>query len=168
MNFNIELFDFEFNEIIIYQLEILNEVLEKLDRLPVFDNPDFQINKDSAGTFFLRIKLSNCNNSKLPIYILLEGDGMRLDLFHLSETFEWSKNEVLSSKKNIIKFFQEFFTSYILIENCGSSQSKSRMYLFDETGNLINKYILRGFIHSYSGWNCDKKLFFPIYPRNQP
>lgn len=163
MRFDIKEIDFEFDEIILNQLRILNTVLDNLAKLPVFENDDFIIDKDSAGTFFLRIKLSNLNKGTIPIDILLEGDGLRLDILYLSETFEWSRNQISSDKANIIKFFQQLLTSYILIESCGSSQKKSRMYLFDETGHFIEKYVLRGFIHNFSGWDCDKQLFFPYY-----
>jgi hypothetical protein len=163
MNYSIELFDFQFSEIIQQQISVLNSVLNDLGRLPLFENADFTIDRKSAGTFFLRICLSNLKNSSIPVDILLEGDRMRLDIFHLSESFEWSKNEVNGECEKIKSFFKELFTSYILIESCDAPYKKSQMYFFNENGDLINKYKLRGLVHIFSEWNYDKKLFLPIY-----
>jgi hypothetical protein len=162
MNANFESFNFEFGEIILQQLDLLNSVLDKLGEPRIFGNSKFLINYDSAATFYLRIEYTNNERVHLQFHIHLEGDGMRLDVQGLSESFEWSKNKLLTAKNEIALFFQQLLTSYVLFESCGDSQSKSRMYIFGANGELIEKYTLRGFIHSYSGWNCDKKLFFPI------
>lgn len=162
MNSNVEIFDFQFGDVILRQLDILDSVLSDLGRLSLFENSDFTINKESAGTFFLRISL-NIESSNIPIDILLEGDGMRLDIFHLPESFEWSKRRIEQERGDIELFFKNLLTSYVLIEGYGLLRNKSCMYLFDKKGKMIEKHILSGIIHTFSSWEQYKSLFFPIY-----
>lgn len=154
----------KFSELMINRIDLINSILVELNVSGLFKNPDFLVDEESMSQHRVTFAVYLENKKSVPLVIMLGENGIRLDICGLPETFEWSKKDIEDSKEEIIDFFKRLFTSYILIESCGSVYSKSRMYMFKENGEFIEKYILRGFIHSYSGWNCDKKLFFPIYP----
>jgi hypothetical protein len=156
----------ELSDITNHQVKLLNSVLNAIGVQSLFKNPDFAIDMDSLGYHHMVINIISGKKRTTPLILFLEGDGIRLDICGLDEAFEWTTEDIYTSRESIIDFFKKLFTSYILVESCSSANAKSRMYLFDNGGILLEKYILRGFIHSFSGWNCDKKLFFPIYPQD--
>ncbi len=94
---------------------------------------------------------------------MFEGEGIRLDVCGVDEAFEWAAEDVDASCDEIIAFFTTLFTSYVLMETCGAANWKSRMNLFNKHGDQVGKYALSGFIQHFSGWDCDKHLFFPMY-----
>lgn len=153
----------EFSDITNHQISLLNSVLDHIGVPNLFENPNFSVDMDSLGYHYVKIKVISNNKKNVPLTFLLEGDGIRLDVYGIEEAFEWTNENIYTSRKDIVDFLVSLFTSYILIESCNSAYSKSRMYLFDKEGVFNNKYVLRGFIHKFSGWDCDKSLFLPIY-----
>lgn len=152
----------EFSDSTNHNIELINGVLESVGASGIFENLDFMLDLDSAGYYSLVAKIATERRS-VPLTLIIEGDGIRLDVCGLNEAFEWSKDKILDSRDEVDDFFRKLFTSYILVESCGSANAKSRMFLFDKQGSFIDKYALRGFVQKYSGWDCDKYLFFPVY-----
>lgn len=153
----------KFSDITNHQINLLDSVLNSIGVQSLFENPDFSIDKESLGYHHVMVNIFSGRKKSVPLILFLEGDGIRLDVCGINEAFEWANKDIYTSGESVASFFKKLFTSYVLMESCGSANAKSRMYLFDKKGLLIDKYMLRGFIHRYSGWDCDKALFVPIY-----
>lgn len=152
----------EISDVTTRNIELIDSVLDSIGAPPLFENPNFEIDPDSLGYYRVIVKMVS-SRLTVPLIILLEGDSIRLDVFNLNEAFEWSSKMILNSRQEVVDFFRKLFTSYIMIESGLNPNSKSRMYLFDKQGALTDKYLLRGFMNPYTGWNCDKALYFPLY-----
>jgi len=152
----------EYSDTLLRNIDLMNDVLNAIGASELNENTDFLIDQDSLGYYHMRINVVS-DRKTAPLVIFLEGDGMRLDVCGVLEAFEWSNEDILTTSDRIKDFFKKLFTSHILMESCGSASAKSRMFLFDKRGDFIDKYALRGFIQKYSGWECDKYLFFPLY-----
>lgn len=152
---------FELGKPVLYQLTILDKVLIDLGLPPVSENSDFVIHK-SSSTFGLDMSVIRLGRNTVPTDFLLEGDGMRIDIDSIPETFEWA-NESMENSEEIVDFIKQLFTSYVLMEYCGSH---TEMSLFNSEGELVYKTILRyyNFFGSFFYRDCQKKLFLPIYP----
>jgi hypothetical protein len=150
-----------------HQIDLFNSVLGELNVPRLGENPDFLLDENLQGHHFVKIQLKSSGKRTVPLAILFEGDGIRLDIFGIEESFEWSNDEIFTNRANIISFLKKLLTSYVLVELCDSAARKSRVYLFDTHGNLVRKFALRGLIQNFSGWNCEKILFFPVYSDKQ-
>jgi len=153
----------EFSDITNHQVNLINMVLNDLGAPNIFENPDFVVDMDSLGFHHIVLSFVKKNKKSVPLVFYLEGDGIRLDVCGISESFEWSNDSIFAAGDSVADFFKKLLTSYVLVESCGSAGTKSRMYLFDKEGALIAKFALRGWIQAFSGWDCEKILFSPIY-----
>lgn len=152
----------EFNPVTRNRILLFDELFMELGRAALLSEPQLDVDWHSATADFLRFDLGSLGNESIRMVVSIEIDSLRLDLAGLDECFEWASDEIDSDRESVRNFFGELLTSFLLFESCGNAASKSRLYLFDKKGALLRKYILRGFVHKYCGWNCDKVLFFPV------
>ncbi|MCA1622505.1 MAG: hypothetical protein LC768_00395 [Acidobacteria bacterium] len=155
-------FSFELDDLIINQVRFLDKILNGLNVANIEDNPDFLINRESAGTFFLQIQILPKNRNTVPIHIFLEGDGLRIDIDGIPETFEWANKDLEESETMVSNFINELLTSYILLEYFGN---RTTMSLFNSKGMQTKYYKLRSYL-PFTGMfkkASEKRLFFPIY-----
>lgn len=157
-------FDFELGEPIVNQIRLLDKVLSELGVNDLNENFDFVVDRESAGTFFLRFNVSSQNKNTVNIRLLLEGDGLGIDIDGINETFEWSNKNLQESESEAINFIKELFTSYILLEYF---PSRTTMSLFDSRGVRIKQYTLRKYLSLMGIFKKDSEqnLCFPIYPQ---
>jgi hypothetical protein len=155
-------FDFELGEPIVNQIRLLDKVLIELNVAALNGNPDFIVNRESAGTFGLRFQVSPQNKNTVNLWLFLEGDGLRIDIDGIPETFEWAYKNLLESEKEVIDFIKELFTSYILLEYF---PLRTTMSLFDSKGRRTKQYTLRNYLSLMGLFkrNSEQSLFFPIY-----
>lgn len=156
-------FDFELGEPIVNQIRLLDKMLRELNVVNLNENPDFIVDRESAGTFFLRFNVSSQNKNTVNMRLLLEGDGLRIDIDGINETFEWSNKNLQESENEVINFIKELFTSYILLEYF---PSRTTMSLFDSRGVRTKQYTLRKYLSLMGVFKKDSEqnLCFPIYP----
>ncbi len=155
-------FDFELGEPIVNQMRLLDKVLSELNVANLNENPDFIVNRESAATFGLDFQVFPQNKNTVNLWLLLEGDGLRVDIDRIPETFEWSYKNLLESEREAIDFIKELFTSYILLEYFSS---RTTMSLFDSKGLRTKQYTLRNYLSLMGIFKSDSEqsLFFPIY-----
>ena len=155
-------FDFELGEPIVNQIKLLDKVLSELNVACLNENPDFIVNRESAGTFFLIFEVSPQNKNTVNMLLLLEGGGLRIDIDGINETFEWSNKTLQESEREAIDFIKELFTSYVLLEYF---PSRTAMSLFDSSGTRVKQYTLRNYLSLMGLFKRDpeQSLFFPIY-----
>ncbi len=155
-------FDFELGEPIVNQIRILDKVLSELNATKLKENPDFIVDQESAGTFGIRFKVSPQNKNTVQMHLLLEGDGLRIDIDGIPETFEWSNKNLEELDREAIDFIKELFTSFVLMEYF---PSQTTMCLFNSKGVRTKHYTLRNYV-SLTGIfkrDSEQSLFFPIY-----
>ena len=99
-------FTFELDETIINQIKILDKALIQLKAAKLLENDEFIVDQESAGTFFIRFMLSPKNRNTIQLHLLLEGDGLRLDVDGIEETFEWSTKNLKESETEVINFIK--------------------------------------------------------------
>jgi len=155
-------FDFELGEPIVNQIRLLDKVLSDLNVATLNENPDFVVNRESAGTFGLNFDVSPQNKNTVHLWLLMEGDGLRIDIDGIPETFEWSNKNLQESENEVIDFIKELFTSYILLEYF---PTRTTMSLFNSKGIRTKQYTLRKYLSLMGLFKKDfeQNLFFPIY-----
>lgn len=157
----------KFSDLTNDRINLLNTVLSELNVPSLFENPNFLVDEESLRSHLVVIKVNSFSKKSCPMVIMMEEDSIRLDIFGLNESFEWSEKDIKKSRDKIISFFKQIFTSYILIEYWGSPHSKSSMSLFDKNGVFLEKITLRGVIHWFNGQNQVQQLFFPIINKSE-
>ena len=154
----------EFSDKIQHQILLLDEVLQSIGTRKTFENAAFSVELGSAGYHQMVIHVTGSEDgNNLPLSIWLQSESLRLDVCGLNEAFEWTDDDIFKSRADVVSFLRKLFTSFVLIEICGSANMKSRMFLFDKAGALLEKFALRGFVQKFSGWECEKVLYMPIF-----
>ena len=105
---------FELGDRVVYQLTILNAVLKELGLPPVSESPDFEIH-ESSGTFGLDMSVVRSGRNTVPINLYLESGGLRIDVDHIPEAFEWS-TQAMEDSSEVRSFIKQLLTSYVLME----------------------------------------------------
>jgi hypothetical protein len=145
------------------KIDILNEIFREIKVPFIFENQDFLIDEYSTK-HYLKFKLNHFARSNIPMKIHLAEDGIQLDIYGISEAFEWGNKDLAKFPQKITTFFKEIFTSYILLENCGWHNNIS---LFNKKGEFVAKYnlttSLSGYFQGILKHDCNLTLFLPIY-----
>ena len=152
-----------FSDSTTYKIDLLNSILVRLGRQELFRNPDFVVDYEGAGYHILRVDILATANGNLPITIYLESSSIRVDINGITEAFVWPDDEVFKCKAAIEDLFLNLFTCFVILESCGNANVKSRIYLFNKNGDFVDKFAIRGFTQRFSGWDCDKRLYMPLY-----
>lgn len=155
----------QFSDLILDRIKLINTVFHRLSVKDFFRNTDILIAEDETSSRCITFSISQPNKICIPLVIILGENSIRVDIYDLVETFEWSKHHIETSSEEVMTFLEELFSSYILFESYGNPNKKSYMYLFDKNGVMIKEHPLRGLVHIFSHWNSSKSLFFPIYSR---
>lgn len=152
----------QFEKEIQKKLNLLDEIFDKMNVPKILENPFFDIDKFSTN-FYLKFELRNSIKNNIPVEIILSLDGISLNIHNVNEIFEWNNSQIIEENSNIVQFFIEIFTSYILLEYCDEYKVIS---LFDKKGSLLNRYnistSLLSFIPKFTRQNSQQQLFFPI------
>jgi hypothetical protein len=155
-------FDFELGKPILNQIRLLDNVLNELNVANLNENPDFIVNRESAGAYGLDFSVSPQNKNTVQLGLFLQGDGLRIDIDGIPETFEWSDKNLLESERETIDFIKDLLTSYILLEYF---RSRTKMSLFNSKGIRTKQYTLMYYPSLLGIFKKDSKqnLFFPFY-----
>ncbi|MEQ1606465.1 MAG: hypothetical protein ABL999_16510 [Pyrinomonadaceae bacterium] len=155
-------FSFELTNTIKQQVEIIDAALVRLNQPPFFENLDFVFDGDSAGTFQLIARRKSCDRNFATIEFHLLGDGLRVDIDNIPETFMWSSDEITNKHDLILAFLCDMLRCFVLVER---SKSGIVVKLFDPLGNLIDSINVRnlGLFPKNNLKDITGHLFFPIY-----
>ena len=158
-------FEFDLHREIIDQINLFNEILTSLKTSAIFENSDFQLDRDSAGTNSIRFTVKSPKKNTAQMWLFLESDGVRLDIDGMNELFEWSNESIKQSKEKFINFIQLLLTGYILIETRGASRF---IQIFNEDGFFEHSSSYNNLFHMLTGlylfrYKNYRRLYLPIY-----
>lgn len=144
------------------QIELVNLVLQDLNRPQIFANKDFVIDRDSAGFYQLIAAIERPGANIIPCRFHFEGDGLRIDLNDIDETFEWPFREIEARGDVIGDFIKDLFRSFIVLETSNAGITAN---FFDVQGRIRKVWKLRSasFFSFVKQRDPEQHLFFPIY-----
>lgn len=164
----INLADIEFDESLIRNVRLFDEVLKELGELPLFENRKFTV-YSSPGIFphYLVMETTNEKENTVPITVWFEGDSLRIDLEEISETFDWSKENIDNEREKVVEFIRNLFTGYILIETRGASRF---IQIFDADGSFVQPLSYNNLFHMLTGlylWRHKnyRRLYLPMFSK---
>ncbi len=165
----INLKEYEFDEQLLKNIGLFDEMLNRLGELPLLENPNFTISKniDLSPDYvitYLIMESTNIVKNSLPIRILFEGKDLGIDIDGIPEIFEWAAKHIEEDKNVVIKLIKNLFAGYVLVETRGASRF---VQMFDENGDFINAISHNNLFHMISGlylfrYKTYRKLYLPI------
>lgn len=155
-------FPYELAPLIHEEITIIDKVLTNLGRPGFCENPDFEIDHNSSGYFELMATVRNTRSAHVPLVFLLMGNGLRIDLDGIQETFEWSEEQVNNRKHVISGFIRLILTCFLVIEYRNGS---IWIQFFGASGQLENNLKVRSgpIIGILKERSFSAKLFHPVY-----
>lgn len=146
----------DLKEEIIYQIGLLNEVLEFVGEPTLFKNSSFVINEISHS-MYLKIYFVKTNN--IEIILMFALDGIQISIDRIDEAYEMDMQKIYENPFELKSFLAMLFTSKILVKYCGKNYTK--LYFYDSNGNRIKSITsINGFYHKL---NCNEICYEPIY-----
>lgn len=163
MQNDIILKDFEFDERLIKNVTLFDEVLNKFNEPVLFENQNFSVVADfEVFPNYLVMENTDKVNNSLPLTIWFEADGLRIDIDGISETFEWSNKQIDESQDKVTELIRNLFTGYVLIETRGSSKF---VEVFDESGFFVDAFSHNNWLHFFTGLYLFRyKNYRRLYP----
>ncbi len=143
---------------ILEKIYILDLALKELNREPLLNNGDFNIDELTSGLY---LKLNLKRGVHVPrLSIMISPFEFLIDLDRIGEAYAYSHEQFLVHTENVKSQFKTLLTSTIKIVYCGSHYTKA--YFFDSAGNCVGK--IREITGLYLKIGCTSKEYPPIYP----
>ena len=148
------------------KIDSLNSILKELGAPEIASNSDFEIDVLS-WEYWLKFRLVSSDKNWVTLAITIAASVVQIDVDGTNEAFlfpQRASDDLSDSAKELIR---EILSSYILIER---SNHQKKMHLFARNGTFQRSFNLStsiiGTVSKFFVENRDKRLFFPIYPRN--
>ena len=165
----INLNDYEFDERLLQNIGLFDEVLSEFGELPLLENQNFNIYKDQNLSphyvvTYLIVESTNIVRNSLPISILFEGNDLRIDIDGIPEIFEWAAKHIDEDKNAVIELVRNLFAGYVSVETRGASRF---VQMFDADGEFVNAISHNNLFHMITGlylfrYKNYRKLYLPI------
>ena len=168
MQNEISLKDYEFDEQIIKNVGLFDEVLNELDELPLLENEKFSPFQDFPITSqYLVVELKTLKPITLPIVIWFSAYDLVIDIAGIREAFEWSKEQINKDRNSVIELIRNLFTGFVLSDDKNSSQF---IQMFDSNGDFVNCQSRNSLFHMITGrflfrFKDYRKLYLPIFTK---
>ena len=111
---------------ILDKIDIINQVLLRLNKPGIFENSDFSIDEMSVE-FYLKLNFVKKESVRFNIKISLSDIQIGID--RIDEAFTWPNNALEYDKKEIDNLIEQLLISTIKVEYCGSNYTK--LYLLN-------------------------------------
>ncbi len=166
----INLKEFEFDEQLLKNVGLFDEVLREAGELPLLENKNFSPFLDFSITpHSLVLELTSSKANILPITIWFEPDGLRIDIDGMNETFDWSKKQIDETREKVIELIRNLFTGYVLIETRRASRF---IQMFDTDGFFVNSFSYNNLFHMITGlylfrYKNYRRLYTPIFSKTK-
>ncbi len=165
--------DYEFDEQLLKNVELFDEVLKELGEPILFENANFRfvqnfgLSPDYLVTHLL-IETAQTKSNTLPIHIWFEANDLRIDIDGIPETFEWAKKHIEQDRNSVKELIRNLFTGYVLIDEKGSSKF---IQIFDTDGKFVNCQSRNNLFHMITGrflfrFRDYRKLYLPLFRKN--
>ena len=168
----INLNDYEFDEQLLKNIRLFDEVLSEFGEPPLLENQNFTIHQDQNLSpdyvvTYLIMESTNIVKNSLPISILFEGNDLRIDIDGIPETFVWAKENIDEDRNKAVEFLENLFTGYILIDYRGTTARFVQMFSAD--GHFIMSFSRNVLLHLFGRYLFRQKdyrrLFLPIFKK---
>ncbi len=161
----INLKDYEFDEQLLKNVELFDEVLKELGEPPILENKNFEATLNTSCCD-LAIESTSESSNNLPIFIMFEGEYLRIDIDGIQESFEWSKKHIDKDRNSVKQLIKNLFSGYVLIDY---RQGSGRfIQFFDLNGDYIDSQSRNITFHTITGrflfrHKDNRKLYLPIF-----
>jgi hypothetical protein len=160
--------NYEFEDYLLDNVKLFDEVLGEIDELPLFENANFSTFLDfQTSSRFLVVEINTSKPNNLPIIIWFEGENLRIDIEQMNETFDWSKKQITEKKEEVIRLIRNLFTGYVLIETRGASRF---VQIFDADGFFAHSLSYNNLFHMLTGlylfrYKNYRRLYLPTFSK---
>lgn len=163
----INLKEFEFDEKLLENVRLFDEVLAELGEPSLFENQNFTIWLSHGVPRYLAMETTNKIENTLPIMIWFEGEDSRIDIDQIPETFDWAKKQIEKDKNSVMELIRNLFLGYVLIDERRSSKF---IQIFDSNGNFIDCQSRNNMFHIITGrflfrFSDYRKLYLPLFKK---
>ncbi len=164
----INLKEFEFDEKLLENVRLFDEVLAELGEPPLFENEHFLPFLDFPITsHYLVVETKSSKPNTLPITIWFEGENLRIDIDQIPETFDWAKKQIENHNNSVMELIRNLFSGYVLIDERRSSKF---IQIFDSNGNFIDCQSRNNLFHMITGrflfrFSDYRKLYLPLFKK---
>ena len=162
----INLKDFEFEDFLLDNVALFDEVLRQLGEPPLLENENFTV-WSSPGVLPNYLVLENAGEkaNALPMLIWFEGEDLRIDIEGISETFEWAKKHIEEDRNSVVELIRNLLTGYVLIESRGGSRF---VQIYDSNGFFVNAFSRNNWLHFFTGlylfrYKNYRRLYLPMF-----
>lgn len=160
--------NFEFNEYILRNISLFDEVLEECGESPLLENKNFATFLDfpiSSNTLTLEYLQKTENTVSMIIWFGY--NSLRIDIDGMSETFEWAKKHIDESPEKVVDIIRNLFTGYISIETRRSSRF---VQMFDSNGFFDDSFSYNNLFHMITGrylfrHKDFRRLYLPMFSK---
>lgn len=144
-----------YDDNIINQLEIVNDILHEYGQLPIFDNEDFIVKEMWYFQLIMKFEREHC----IPFCLHFTSNGIRIDIDRMEEFIDISFVSIENYKNKVTTYLKLIFECSVQIKYCGKHYTK--IYFIDNNGTCIHsgRYITG----LYLKINCVTKEYPPIY-----
>lgn len=170
MQNEINLKEFEFDEKLLENIRLFDEVLNELSEPLLFENPNFTV-YSSPGIYphYLVMETTNKTANTLPIIIWFEADDLRIDIDQMNETFDWSKKQIEETREEVVGLIRNLFTGFISIETRNSSRF---VQIFDAEGFFVQQFSYNNLFHMFTGLYLFRhknfrRLYLPLFSKKK-
>ena len=142
------------------KIDLVNEVMDKINTPHLFENSDFSVD-DMSLSSWVKINLNGKGQNKISLSLMFTQTSLEIRMDRIAEAIEWSSKDLRESKAIVMTMLENLFKSHILVEYYGSSRTRIRF--FDQDGKCTNNFrYYEGF--PFCKGKREDKLYFPIYP----
>ncbi len=165
----INLKDYEFNEQLLKNVGLFDEVLKELGEPSLLENDNFAPFLDFLVIESnLVLEVITRKSNTLPIIIWFECNDLRIDIDGIPETFEWAKKHIDQDRNAVIELIRNLFTGYVLIDYRGNSGRF--IQIFDSNGDFVRCLSRNNTFHMITGrflfrYKDYRKLHLPLFTK---
>ena len=158
--------EIEFEEDVVDTIKFFNSILTELNAPNLLENSDFYVREESTIERFLHITVEKKNC--VSLFIILD-DGIRIDIDETPESCEFTKQDLVEKKDEVINIIKLILSGYLMIEY--RKYSKFINFFYDD-GKAWGIWSFNSVIGMFSSFYVksrkpNQQLFLPIYPQNK-
>lgn len=170
MQNDINLKEFEFDEKLLENVRLFDEVLVELGEPPLFENSNFRVFSGITSLeTYLVMETTHQKINTLPIMIWFEYSDLVIDIAGMRENFEWSKKQIEETREEVVGLIRNLFTGFISIETRNSSRF---VQIFDAEGFFVQQFSYNNLFHMLTGLYLlrhknFRRLYLPLFSKKK-
>lgn len=165
MQNEINLKEIKFEDYLVDNVKLFDEVLSEFGEPPLFENENFTVwNSPGVRSHCLTMEGTNKVTNTLPVMIWFEGENLRIDIDGIPETFEWAKKHIDEDRNSVLELIRSLFSGHVLIDE---RRSTKFIQIFDRNGDFVDCLSRNNLFHMLTGrflfrFKDYRKLYLPL------